>query len=132
MWLSAPRSTSVSVRSGRAKLTGRDAELTAIVDVLLRRPAAVLIEGEPGMGRTRLLTEIAAERSDDLLALDEALTELASVDPQAAELVKLRYFAGMTVPEAADALGVARRTDDFLWAYARSWLLQKIEGESPR
>ncbi|HKN54530.1 MAG TPA: AAA family ATPase, partial [Amycolatopsis sp.] len=62
MWLSAPRSTSVSVRSGRAKLTGRDAELTAIVDVLLRRPAAVLIEGEPGMGRTRLLTEIAARK----------------------------------------------------------------------
>jgi DNA-directed RNA polymerase specialized sigma24 family protein len=57
---------------------------------------------------------------------------LASADPQAAELVKLRYFAGMTVPEAAEALGVAPRTADFLWAYAKAWLLQKIEGQSPR
>jgi RNA polymerase sigma factor (TIGR02999 family) len=77
--------------------------------------------------------EVAApERGDDLLGLDEALTELAAADPQAAELVKLRYFAGMTVAEAADALGVAPRTADFLWAYAKAWLLQKIEGESPR
>lgn len=59
MWLTAPRPTSVSVRSGRARLTGRDTELDAIVDVLRLRPAAVLIEGEPGMGRTRLLAEIA-------------------------------------------------------------------------
>ena len=77
--------------------------------------------------------EVAAPaRGGDLLALDEALTVLASADPQAAELIKLRYFAGMTVPEAADALGVAPRTADFLWAYAKAWLLQKIEGESPR
>src|SRR5438045_32080 len=55
--------------------------------------------------------EVAApERSDDLLALDEALSQLAPVDPQAAELVKLRYFAGLTVREAAEALGVAPRT----------------------
>jgi RNA polymerase sigma factor (TIGR02999 family) len=77
--------------------------------------------------------EVAApERGDDLLALDEALSQLAAADPQAAELVKLRYFAGLTIREAADALGVAPRTADFLWAYARSWLLQKIEGDGPR
>jgi RNA polymerase sigma factor (TIGR02999 family) len=77
--------------------------------------------------------EVAApERSADLLALDEALSQLAVADPQAAELVKLRYFAGLTVREAAEALGVAPRTADFLWAYAKSWLLQKVEGESPR
>ncbi len=74
----------------------------------------------------------AAERSDDLLALDEALSQLAVADPQAADLVRLRYFAGMTVREAAEALGMAPRTADFLWAYAKSWLLEKIEGESPR
>src|SRR5437763_2655602 len=74
----------------------------------------------------------APEPVDDLLALDEALAQLAAADPQAAELVKLRYFAGLTVPQAAAALGVAPRTADFLWAYARSWLLQRIEAGHPR
>jgi DNA-directed RNA polymerase specialized sigma24 family protein len=68
------------------------------------------------------------EVPDDLLALDEALTQLAATNPQAAELVKLRYFAGLTVPQAARALGMSPRKADFLWAYARAWLLQKIEG----
>jgi RNA polymerase sigma factor (TIGR02999 family) len=89
-----------------------------------------------GGGRARVdldgLEVAAPERGNDLLALDEALTQLAAADPQAAELVKLRYFAGMTVREAAETLGVAPRTADFLWAYAKSWLLQKIEGDSPQ
>ena len=59
---------------------------------------------------------------DDLLALDEALTRLAEADPIAAELVKLRYFAGMTIPQAADALGIGTRSADRLWSYARAWL----------
>ena len=76
--------------------------------------------------------EVAApEKGDDLLALDEALSQLSVTDPQAAELVKLRYFAGLTIRQAAEVLGVAPRTADFLWAYARSWLLQKIEGDNP-
>jgi RNA polymerase sigma factor (TIGR02999 family) len=69
---------------------------------------------------------------DDLLDLDEALTELEAVDPQAALLVKLRYFAGVTVPQAAEALGISPRAADLLWAYARAWLLRKIEGGGPR
>jgi RNA polymerase sigma factor (TIGR02999 family) len=74
--------------------------------------------------------EIAApEIADDLLTLDDALTQLAGADPQAAQLVKLRYFAGLTIKEAADILGVSPRAADFLWAYARAWLLKKIEGE---
>jgi RNA polymerase sigma factor (TIGR02999 family) len=77
------------------------------------------------------LAVTAPEPSDDLLALDEALAQLATSDPQAAELVKLRYFAGMTIPQAAAALGIAPRTADFLWAYAKSWLLQRIEADSP-
>lgn len=73
--------------------------------------------------------EIAApERSDDLIALDEALELLAAADPQAAELVKLRYFAGLTIEQAADSLGVSSRTASFLWHYARTWLLDKIQG----
>jgi RNA polymerase sigma factor (TIGR02999 family) len=71
----------------------------------------------------------AAQGHDDLLALDEALSRLASADPQAAELVKLRYFAGLTVPQAAAVLGVAARTADFLWAYARAFLLRCLGGK---
>jgi RNA polymerase sigma factor (TIGR02999 family) len=86
-----------------------------------------------GEGRARVdlerLEVAAPERGDDLVALDEVLTQLTETDPQAAELVKLRYFAGFTIPQAAEVLGVAPRTADFLWAYARSWLLRKIEGE---
>ncbi len=64
-----------------------------------------------------------ADRTDaEILAVAEALGRLAEVDPQAAQLVNLRYFAGMSIPEAADALGVAPRTADRLWAYARAWL----------
>jgi RNA polymerase sigma factor (TIGR02999 family) len=69
----------------------------------------------------------APERTDDLMALDEALTELATADSQAAELVKLRYFAGLTIPQAAEVLGVSPRSADSLWAYARAWLLEKMK-----
>ena len=86
-----------------------------------------------GGGRTRLdmeNLEIAApERSDELLSLDEALAQLAAEDAQAAELVKLRYFAGCTIAQAAELLGISPRNADFLWAYARTWLFQKIQGE---
>jgi RNA polymerase sigma factor (TIGR02999 family) len=70
----------------------------------------------------------ASDVSDDLLALDDALTHFIAVDPKAAELVKLRYFAGLTIKQAAEALGVSPRTADSLWAFARAWLLQKIRG----
>lgn len=73
-------------------------------------------------------TIAAPGASDDLLALNEALTKLAATDRQTADLVKLRYFAGMTVKEAAEALGVSSRTADNHWAYARAWLLHEIEG----
>ena len=70
----------------------------------------------------------APGRPDDLLALDEALATLESTDRQAADLVKLRYFTGLTVPEAAKALRVAPRTADAIWAYARAWLLDRLGG----
>ena len=60
--------------------------------------------------------------ADDLLDLDEALTALKD-RPDAAELVKLRFFAGLTIREAAAALDLAPRTADAVWAYARAWLL---------
>jgi RNA polymerase sigma factor (TIGR02999 family) len=64
--------------------------------------------------------------SNELLALDEALTELSQRDPPAAEFVQLRFFAGLTQQQAADLLGVSRRTADRTWAYARAWLFQQI------
>lgn len=66
---------------------------------------------------------------EDLLVLDEALDRLASEDPAAAELVKLRYFAGLTIPQAAAALDVSPRKADFLWSFARAWLRREIEKE---
>jgi RNA polymerase sigma factor (TIGR02999 family) len=71
----------------------------------------------------------APDRPDDLLALDEALDQLEREEPQVAALVKLRYFAGLTIPQAAEALGVAPRTADAWWAFARAWLLAKVRGE---
>jgi RNA polymerase sigma factor (TIGR02999 family) len=71
------------------------------------------------------------EVREDLLALDEALTRLASTDPKAARLVELRYFAGLSIPEAAQALGVSPRTADRLWAFARAWLLREVGGDEP-
>ena len=60
--------------------------------------------------------------SEELLAVNDALAALAREDPQAAEVVQMRYFVGMTVPEIADALGLAPRTVDRHWAFARAWL----------
>ncbi len=84
-----------------------------------------------GGGRVReegALSEVAApEVEEDLLALDEALQRLAEQDPQSAELVKLRYFAGLTIPQAAEILGVSPRKADFLWSYARAWLRREVE-----
>ena len=67
--------------------------------------------------------------AEDLLALDEALDKLAAIDPVKADLVKLRYFAGMTIEEAADALTISPATAKRYWTYARTWLLQAIGGE---
>jgi RNA polymerase sigma factor (TIGR02999 family) len=66
----------------------------------------------------------------DLIALDDALQQLARKDPRKAELVKLRFFAGLTVPQAARALGIAPSTADEDWAYARSWLRLAMDGGS--
>jgi RNA polymerase sigma factor (TIGR02999 family) len=86
-----------------------------------------------GGGRQRIdledLAESYAERPDDLLTLDEALTRLAAVEPQAAELVHLRYFAGQTMSAAAELLGLSLRNTHRLWAYARAWLLEDLERE---
>ncbi|MFC1762918.1 sigma-70 family RNA polymerase sigma factor [Planctomycetota bacterium] len=64
--------------------------------------------------------------SDDLIALDEALTRLAEMDKVKADLVKLRYFAGLTLEQAADLLGLSERTAKRYWAHARAWLYRQV------
>jgi len=64
---------------------------------------------------------------DDLLALDDALTRFASEEPAKAELVKLRFFAGLSTPDAAAALGISLATAERWWAYARTWLFSELQ-----
>ena len=78
-----------------------------------------------GGGRQRVDLDEAlnlAEPVDDLLALDEALARLAASDPLTAKLVTLRYFTGLAMPEAANALGISVRTAERNWTYAKAWL----------
>lgn len=85
-----------------------------------------------GGGRRRQEFEVlqiaAPEVSEDVLKLDAALERLAQSDPQSAQLVKLRYFAGLTIAQAAQALGVSPRKADFMWSFARAWLRREISG----
>jgi RNA polymerase sigma factor (TIGR02999 family) len=78
--------------------------------------------------------EIASPAADDdqLLALNEALEKLASVDPRKAELVKLRYFVGLNFEETAAALGIAVPTAKQWWSYSRAWLSVEMRGAAPR
>src|SRR5205823_2341903 len=73
----------------------------------------------------------APEPSEDLLELDAALDRLAAVEPVKAELVKLRYFAGLTIEQAASALGLSPATAKRYWSYARSWLYRELHGTAP-
>jgi RNA polymerase sigma factor (TIGR02999 family) len=68
----------------------------------------------------------APQVADHLLALDEALDKLTTVDEQAAKLVQLRFFAGLSIPQIAESLGVSPRTADRLWVYARAFLHEQI------
>jgi len=70
---------------------------------------------------------VAPEAGEDILALDEALGRLATADREAAELVKLRFFAGLSSEQAAEALGVSSRTAERMWAYARSFLFKELK-----
>src|SRR5262245_7024589 len=70
----------------------------------------------------------APDPRHDLIALDAALTRLAAEDPQAARLVELRHFAGLSVAEAAEVLEISPRTADRVWAFARAWLHRELAG----
>jgi RNA polymerase sigma factor (TIGR02999 family) len=113
--------------NGRAHFFGAAAEAMRriLVDQARRKKA-----GKHGGGLLRVeLPERLAEaesRSDDLLALDEALGRLELHDPDAARLVMLRHFAGLSHQEAADVMGISRGAADRLWALGRAWLFRQL------
>ena len=102
---------------------------------LLVESARRKLRDKRGGGRPRVELDEAVPAppatADGLLALDEALSKLAAQDPEAAGLVQLRYFAGLSVEEAADALGISRAGAYRHWAFARAWLLQELAGGEP-
>jgi RNA polymerase sigma factor (TIGR02999 family) len=115
--------------------------------ILVQRARAKRTAKRDGGGRQVTLDDVSAPPSAvraefarvdgdrpgdvDLLALDEALTQLAAFDAEAAQIVELRYFGGLTVEETADAVGVSPATVKRHWAMARAWLKQALEGGSP-
>lgn len=102
-----------------------DAMRRILVDHARRKKSEKRGGGKP---RAEMQEDAVAdsEESDEILAVDEALDRLAEADPQAARLVKLRYFAGLSIDEAAQALGISSRSADRLWSYARAWLKRYI------
>ena len=116
-------------RDGRHFLA---AAATAMRRILIDR-ARERLAAKRGGHRERVALEpdqiAAAERSDELLALDEALSKLAKHDPRKAKLVELRYFAGLTLDEAAATLDISPATADRDWAFARAWLYRELASE---
>jgi RNA polymerase sigma factor (TIGR02999 family) len=120
---------------GDQQFAGRGAFLAAaaesmrriLIDAARRKGAA-----KRGGGKRFDLSEgdrVAVPDPDTLLAIDEALTALAADDPASADLARLRLFAGLSVEEAGDALGVSRATAFRDWAYARAYLSAALAGE---
>jgi RNA polymerase sigma factor (TIGR02999 family) len=99
-----------------------------LVEQARRRTAAKRGGGAERKG-LELAEVIAPEPDDRLLAVHDALDDFARTDPEAATLVKLRFFGGMTMSEAADVLGISVRTAQDVWAYARSWLRRQMRSE---
>ena len=116
------------------KYRGRDHFFAAAAEAMRR----ILIDNarrklaqRHGGGQQRLdvadLEIATAMQDDDLLLIDDALEKLAALDPQKAELVKLRFFVGLTIEEAAEILGFSVPTAKRYWSFARAWLYQEIE-----
>jgi RNA polymerase sigma factor (TIGR02999 family) len=118
--------------NGRGHFFSAAAEAMRRILVESARRKASLKHG--GTGRRVDLDETASyspEPAEELLTLNDALDQLAAEDPVKANLVKLRYFGGLSVQEAADILGISRATADRYWAYARSWLYCAVSGQAP-
>jgi RNA polymerase sigma factor (TIGR02999 family) len=125
------------VGSENPRFTGRGHFLAAAAEAMRRiliDRARQKLSLKRGAGAERVSLdglEIAtAADSNTLLAIDEGLTKLAKEDPDAAEFIKLRFFAGMTIAEAAEALGISERTGRRQWAFARAWLYREIQRQA--
>ena len=119
--------------SNRAHFFGAAAEAMRRVLVDHARRKHRLKRGG-GQDHQELDTTIPVESKpyEDILSVHEALDTLALEDPIAADLVKLRYFVGMTMEESAAALGLSKRTAEGLWTFARHWLRRTIDGSGGR
>jgi RNA polymerase sigma factor (TIGR02999 family) len=118
---------------GRAHFFAAAAEAMRriLIDSARRKAAARHGGGQNRVEIDDALLAIQAP-SDDLLALDEALEKLAAEDKAKADLVKLHYFTGLSLEEAAAALGISRATAYRFWDYARAWLRHEIRGDDSR
>jgi RNA polymerase sigma factor (TIGR02999 family) len=116
------------VWENRRHFFGAAAEAMRRILIESARRRAAIKRGEGGAKVPLEEAFLVIEEPDiDLLALDEALERLGETDPPAAELVRLRYFAGLTHPEAAEILGLPLRTVERTWTYARAWLLRALQ-----
>ena len=95
-----------------------------------RRKAALKRGGDQNRIAITAVHAVAEARNEDLLALDEAVTEFERIEPHKAELVKLRFFAGIEEAEAAEVLGISRATAARWWAFSKAWLYERISGDS--
>ena len=94
-----------------------------------RRKKAMRHGGELHRADDELVNLAAPAQDEELLAVNDALEKFAALDKEKAELVKLRYFAGLTIEQAAEVLGVSEPTVKRHWAYARAWLFREIQDE---
>lgn len=102
---------------------------TAMRRILVDSARAKRSEKRGGIRERKPLEDVAAPLPDDeLLALHEALDQLAAEDPLKAQLVELRYFAGLTGDQAADVMGISPSSADRHWVFARAWLQTKVRG----
>ena len=113
----------------RAHFFGAAAEAMRriLIDSARRRNARRRGGGQKPLNIDDVEPAACVERDDALLAIHDALEKLAAQDPRKAELVKLRYFVGLTTEEAAEALGISAPTAKRWWAYARAWLFEEIK-----
>jgi RNA polymerase sigma factor (TIGR02999 family) len=111
----------------RAHFLGAAAEaMRRILIERARRRRSLRHGGAHGRAEVEPDELVALPPSVDVLELDEALQRLAALDPDKARLVELRFFAGLSIVEAADVLGVSRATADRAWAFARAWLFKEL------
>ena len=118
--------------NGRAHFFGAAAEaMRRILVDNARRKRAVKRGGDRRHVSLDGLDHAEQARPEQLLALDEALSRLAAEDSRKAELVKLRFFTGLSIEATAEALGISPATAKRWWTFARAWLLREVEGDQP-